>query len=117
MIVQLSVVDDEAGEELRRLQQWLHKDDDLRLVTITAEQAPDRDEDMAPVTEVLSLLCQPQGVLTAVVASLVTWLGTRRKIVRIRVRSGAKEIELDASHLEKPADEVADQLLRELDGQ
>lgn len=116
MIVQVGLVGDEAGDELRRLEQWLRRDEGLRRVTITAQQAPAQSGDMGPVLEALQLLVEPQGVLTAVAASLGTWASTRRRNVRVRVRSGDKEVEIDASHLSDP-DDVATRILRKLDGQ
>lgn len=111
----MDLVGDEAGDELRRLQQWLCKDEDLRHVSITAKQAPVQNGDMGPVLEALQLLLEPQGVLAAVAASLGTWASTRRKNVRIRVRSGDKEVEIDVSRLCDP-DDVAIRIVRELDG-
>ncbi|THA39788.1 hypothetical protein [Streptomyces sp. A1547] len=115
MIVQVGLIGDEAGDELRRLEQWLRQDQELRRVAITAQAAPVEDGDMGPVTQALQLLLEPQGVLTAVAASLGTWAGVRRRQVHIRVRSGDKEVEIDASRLEDP-DEVAVRIVRELDG-
>ncbi|KOU15176.1 hypothetical protein ADK52_36150 [Streptomyces sp. WM6372] len=115
MIVRVGLIGDEAGDEVRRLEQWLRQDQDLGQVTITALAAPAGEGDMGPVTEALQLLLEPRGVLTAVAASLGTWAGVRRRQVHIRVRSGEKEVEIDASRLQDP-DEVAVRILRELDG-
>ena len=116
MIVQIALIGDEAGDELRRLEQWLRKDEDLRHITIVAEQAPVENGDMGPVLDALQLMLEPQGVLAALAASLGTWAGTRRRNVRVRVRSGDKEVEIDASRLHDP-DDVAARILREMDGQ
>ncbi|MFD7630745.1 hypothetical protein ACFV7Q_32785 [Streptomyces sp. NPDC059851] len=115
MIVRVGLVGDEAGDELRRLERWLRADDDLGAVAIAPEQAPVQDGDMGPVLDALQLVLEPQGLLTAVAASLGTWASTRRRNVRIRVRSGEKEVEIDASRLNDP-DEVALRITRELDG-
>lgn len=115
MIVRVGLIGDEAGDELRRLEQWLRQDRELGRVTITAQAAPAGEGDMGPVAEALHLLVEPRVVLTAVAASLGTWAGVRRRAVRIRVRSGNKEVEIDASRLQDP-DEVAIRIVRVLDG-
>lgn len=115
VIVQIGLIGDEAGDELRRLEQWLREDEDLRKVTITAQNAAMERGDMGPVLDALQVLLEPQGVLTALAASVGTWAGVRRRSVRIRVRSGEKEVEIDASRLRDP-DDIATRILRELDG-
>ncbi|MER7466302.1 hypothetical protein [Streptomyces sp. NPDC097981] len=115
MDVRVGLAGDETGEELRRLEEWLRRDQELGGVTITAQRAPDQGGEMGPVTEALHLLLEPRGVLTAVAASLGTWAGIRRRHVRIRVSNGKKTVEIDASRLDDP-DEVAVRIVRELDG-
>ncbi|MFJ5549236.1 hypothetical protein [Streptomyces sp. NPDC093225] len=115
MIVRLDLPGDEAGDELRQLQGWLRADEDLAGITVTGRQAPARDGEMGPALEALHLVLEPQGLLTAVAASVGTWASTRRRAVRIRVRSGEKEVEIDAPRLADP-DEVARRILRELEG-
>ncbi|MFI5979089.1 hypothetical protein [Streptomyces sp. NPDC051452] len=115
MIVQIGLIGDEAGDELRRLEQWLRGDEDLRKIEIRNQNAPMESGDMGPVLDALQLLLEPQGVLAALAASVGTWAGIRRRSVRIRVRSGEKEVEIDASRLRDP-DDIATRILHELDG-
>ncbi|MFE2478696.1 hypothetical protein [Streptomyces sp. NRRL F-2747] len=115
MDVRVGLVGDGTGEELRRLEQWLRQDQELRGVTVTALRAPDQGGEMGPVTEALHLLLEPQGVLPAVAASLGTWAGMRRRGVRVRVTSGKKTVEIDATRLDDPQ-EAALRIVRELDG-
>ncbi|MEU8775759.1 hypothetical protein [Streptomyces sp. NPDC048606] len=114
MIVRVDLVGDPAGDELRRLEHWLRQDGRLRGVSVTGRPAPLRDGDMGPVLEALQLVLEPQGLLTAVAASLGTWAGVRRRQVRVRVRSGEKEVEIDASRLDAPED-VALRIVRALE--
>ncbi|MEU8649725.1 hypothetical protein [Streptomyces sp. NPDC048737] len=115
MIIEIGLTGDEAAYELRQLQKWLRDDDELRRATISGRNAPMESGDMGPVLEALQVLLEPQGVLTALAASVGTWAGVRRRGVRIRVRSGEKEVEIDASRLRDP-DDIASRILRELDG-
>jgi hypothetical protein len=113
MIVTVSLDGDEAGDDLRRLEQWL-RDDDLHGVKVNVVDSAAEPGDMGPVPELIQLLLEPQGVMTAVAASIGTWAGMRRRNVRVRVRSGDKEVEIDASRIEDP-EEVASRIARELD--
>lgn len=115
MIVEIGLNGDEAAYELRQLEKWLRDDDDLRGAMISGRSAPTEIGDMGPVLEALQVLLEPQGVLAALAASVGTWAGVRRRSVRIRVRSGEKEVEIDASKLRDP-DDIASRILRELDG-
>ncbi|MET7370873.1 hypothetical protein ABZS61_34480 [Streptomyces sp. NPDC005566] len=114
MIVEIGLQGDEAGYELRQLEKWLREDDGLARATISGRNAPTESGDMGPVLEALQVLLEPQGVLAAVAASVGTWAGVRRRNVRIRVRSGEKEVEIDATRLRDP-DDIARRILRELD--
>jgi hypothetical protein len=115
VIVEIGLNGDEAAYELRQLEKWLRDDDELRGATISGRNAPTESGDMGPALEALQVLLEPQGVLTALAASVGTWAGVRRRGVRIRVRSGEKEVEIDASRLRDP-DDIASRILRELEG-
>jgi hypothetical protein len=114
MEVLLSLVGDEAIDETRRLTQWLHEDEDLRSAKIRAVETPGEPGDMGIEAELIEVAFQQHGVLVALAGVLGTWVGTRRRNVKLRVRVGKREVEIDASKMEDP-DEVAVRLLRELD--
>jgi len=116
--VWLSLVGDEAGEETRRLAQWLQEDTDLRLATIHVVDGPGKPGDMGSGAELIQVAFQQQGVLVALVGVLGTWIGTRRRSVTIRVRvrekEREKEVDIKGAKLGDPS-EVAARLLRELE--
>lgn len=113
MDASVSLVGDEAGDELRRLTQWLRDDEDLRNATIVVKEASGQPGDMGPGTDLIQVAFQQHGVLVALVGVLGTWVGTRRRNVKIRVRVGKKEVEIDGAQ-PKDAEEVAARLLQEL---
>ena len=114
MEVWLSLIGDESGDEARRLNQWLQEDSDLRPAKIQTVDAPGEPGDMGLGAEMIQVAFQQHGVLVALVGVLGTWIGTRRRNIKLRVRVGKKEVEIDGSKLEDP-DEVAARLLRVLD--
>lgn len=116
MDVTLSLIGDEAGDEVRQLAQWLREDTDLRSATIQIVDTPGEPGDMGTVDELIQVAFQQHGVLVALAGVLGTWIGTRRRNIKLRVRVGKKEVDIEASKLEDPS-EVAARLLDELDDQ
>jgi hypothetical protein len=116
--VWLSLDGDEAGDEARRLVQWLREDTDLRpTTTIHVVDTPGKPGDMGPGSELIQVAFQQHGVLVALVGVLTTWIGTRRRNVTIRLlvreKEKEKEVLIKGAKLEDPT-EVAARLLREL---
>jgi hypothetical protein len=113
MDVQVWLVGDESGDELRSLGRWLRDDEDMRGVTIELRNATMQPGDMGPTPELIQAIFQPQGVLVALAGVIGTWIGTRRRATKLHVRSGDKEVEIDGAKINNP-EQVAAQLLREL---
>jgi hypothetical protein len=113
MEVLVSLIGDEAGDETRRLTRWLQEDGDLRSARIQMMHTQGEPGDMGIEAELIQVAFQEHGVLVALAGVLGTWIGTRRRTIKLRVRVGKREVEIDASKLEDP-DEVAIRLLREL---
>ncbi|MBO3752403.1 hypothetical protein J5X84_40635 [Streptosporangiaceae bacterium NEAU-GS5] len=42
------------------------------------------------------MLVEPEGTAVAVITAAATWLSTRRRMVKIRVKQGDREIEVEA---------------------
>jgi hypothetical protein len=114
MDVWLSLIGDEAGDETRRLTQWLREGSDLRPATIRIVDTLSEPGSMGTGADLIQVAFQQHGVLVALAGVLGTWVGTRRRNIKLRVRVGEKEVELEGSKLNDP-DEIAAQLLRELD--
>jgi Effector Associated Constant Component 1 len=113
--VELSLVGDNADEELRSLSRWLQADEDVRDVTFEMHTRSVRTGDMGPVPELIQAALQPGGLLAALAGVLGTWVTVKRRAVKLRIRSGDKEVEIDAAKMADP-EAVAVRILRELDG-
>ncbi|WP_376770049.1 effector-associated constant component EACC1 [Actinomadura luteofluorescens] len=109
--MQVAVVTDE--NDLRSLYQWLRRDDSLRGLEVHLSHAPPRPDDMGPVPALIQAVLEPQGVVTAFISGVVTWAAARRKVVRIRVRDGEKEVEISGTGIKDP-EEVAARIVRDL---
>lgn len=113
MDIKVSLPDDEAGDDLRRLAQWLRDDDDLKGVSITLLDHTRKSHEMGIADEAIQIAFQQNGIFVALTGVLGTWLGAPNKRTKLRVKVGDKEIEIDASKMSNP-EEVAKDILRQL---
>jgi hypothetical protein len=100
--VEISILADgeDSAEVLTELQDWLRQEPEFRgLVTLVAHQ-PNPGE-LGNVPELLSVAVGGGGALTALAASLKTFLAQpRRSDVRITVRSAdGRSVEIDAKRV------------------
>jgi len=114
--VQVWLVGDESGSELRSLVRWLRDDEDMRGVRFELKNAAMKPGDMGPTPELIQAVLQPQGILVALAGVLGTWIGARRRATKIHVRVDSKEVEIDGTKIDNPQ-QVAAQLLRDLNQQ
>jgi Effector Associated Constant Component 1 len=93
--------DEQSGDELRSLLRWLRDDEDLRAARISARSAQPAPGEMGHGLDLVQVLLEPDGLAsalaTAVVTAVVTWLSTRRRKVKVRLRHGDREIEVEAA--------------------
>ena len=113
MELQVWLVGDESGSELRSLMRWLRDDGDLRGVRFDLRNSAMQPGDMGPTPELIQAVFQPQGILVAFAGILGTWIGTRRRATKIHVRVDEREVEIDGAKIDNP-EQVAAQFLRDL---
>ncbi|MEU5671255.1 hypothetical protein ACGF3C_04505 [Micromonospora sp. NPDC047762] len=95
--LQISVPGDETGEQLGSLRRWLRDDEDTRAVTIYEGRQPARPGELNNGwLQFLEIVLQPEGVVAGIVAAITAWLGTRRPGLRLRIRDGDREFEIEA---------------------
>lgn len=100
--------------EIETLAQWLRRDDQLRTTQISLMTAVPGDEEMGnALTAALSIVTENKETVSALIGGVATWIATRRKPTRIRVRRGTKEIEIVSRQIDDPVD-LARELLRDL---
>lgn len=110
MEVRIALSTDEDGSETRILADWLQADDELTDAAISLQHAPLEKGDMGGAASLIDLVFQPQGVIFAVVSSVATWLGTRRKPAKVHVRIGSREVTIEGDSIEQ-AERTAKELL------
>ena len=92
----LRVHGDAAERELASLQEWLGRETALR-GSVASEHRVTGPDEMGAVSDVLVAALGDGGAVTALAASLGTWLVTRRSRVKIKVTGPAnRSVELDA---------------------
>jgi hypothetical protein len=84
--------------ELRNLRDWLHTDDDFRGSADLAIAAPGIGE-MGTASETVNVVIGSGGV-AALASALSVWLRTRTSDVKVRIRSGDREIAVDATNVD-----------------
>jgi hypothetical protein len=101
VVVAISIEDpvDPAGE-LRSLRDWLRADDAFGGSADLALSRPGVGE-MGAVADTLNVVLGPAEV-AALAGALSVWLRTRRSDVKVRVRSGEREVEVDATNVSDP---------------
>ncbi|WP_240135747.1 effector-associated constant component EACC1 [Streptomyces sp. MUM 178J] len=119
--VTITLLADEAGDELRSLHGWLTEEDALRgRVRLTA--APPGPGTMGAAAEALLVVLAPGGALAVLSGVLITWLRQRTSDVtltalrdgdRAQVKLSAKRVRgLDGAGLQRQISEV-EHLLRD----
>lgn len=112
MHLEIRIVHDEAGDDLRALARWLRRDDDLKAVTIEESESAGPPDEMGPFTDFVRLVGEPE-VIAAVIGGVTTWVTTRSRTVKVRLKKGNREVEVEGSSADDPqklADELMDRL-------
>jgi hypothetical protein len=115
--IEITVLDDDSGDELKKLGQWLHDDEDLRSVRIMAVSAePTSGEMTGGVVASIEATIMSKELLVALTSAVGGWLASRAagRRTRIRVRRDNREIDIDTAHIYE-ADEIAHRIWQELD--
>jgi hypothetical protein len=89
--------------ELRSLRKWLVDEPGLRGWRITLANPELAPGDMGAISDVLVVALGSGGAGAALVASLSAWLQTRVTTVKMRMRSDAGEVEIEATTARDPA--------------
>ncbi|HVK24467.1 MAG TPA: hypothetical protein VM677_24175 [Actinokineospora sp.] len=85
---------DKPAEDLADLLDWLGRDKRLR-GKVDVERRDVGEGKMGTLTDALVVALDDGGAVTALIASVGTWLAARRSRVRIKVRRGDRTVELD----------------------
>jgi Effector Associated Constant Component 1 len=86
---------DDAERELASLEEWLRQERALKGAVARERRAP-RPDEMGAVSDVLVAALGNGGAITALAASLGTWLVTRRSRVTVKVTGPDQtSVELD----------------------
>jgi hypothetical protein len=105
--IDLTIDGDERVTEIRSLLAVL-RDDDLRGLVPKLRRGAMGAEDLGTADEIVQLVLDPKLVV-GVAGVLTTWLTTRRRAVRLRVKRRGRELDLEAG---SPKD--AERILRQL---
>jgi hypothetical protein len=90
-LIQLDASD---PDELRDLHEWLCAERELR-GNVSLAPASISDEELGAITDVISVAVGAGGAGTVLASLLVTWLQTRRTVVRLVVQRGKHKVILD----------------------
>ncbi|MFE6838584.1 hypothetical protein ACFVFI_27560 [Streptomyces sp. NPDC057705] len=111
----------DAADQLRSLQEWLVRVEELR-GRVRAEEPPPPPGKLGPVLETLVVALGPGGAVTAFSVAVLAWLRTRRGDVRIKLTlPGRRSLELtarrvsglDAEALRRQVADMANALAKE----
>jgi hypothetical protein len=117
MKIEIATLDDDAGDELNSLRQWLRDNEDLRSVRFTSVTSPPAPGEMTGgVVGALEAAIVNKELLVALTSAIGGWLASRAssRRTRIRLRSGEREVEIDTVKVHD-ADQIAHKIWRELD--
>lgn len=112
MHVSLFFLGDEASGELSRLGQLLSKDQNFVGAIVVVKETTGTREDEGSRTHLIQIYERP-SILEPLARALGTWAATCNRDVKVQIRAGTKEIEIDGA---QPTDtgEAAARLLGEL---
>ncbi|AUI59587.1 hypothetical protein B1H26_18440 [Amycolatopsis sp. BJA-103] len=89
----------EAGDELRSLHEWLGENEELRGRVRLSERPPEPGT-LGPVLDALVVALGPAGAATAIAATVLGWLRTRRSEVRVKLTlPGRRTMEIIAKNV------------------
>ena len=111
--VDIAVLNEDEEGELRSLLAWLRDDEDLDAVEISSRLRSPHPGEMGAVIDVVEVVLQLDGVAVAAITAIVTWLSTRRKSIKIRIRSGERELEIESADA-KAVERTAAQLIERM---
>ena len=106
--------DGDPGAEIESLHRFLRTDDELRSVDVEARAGSAGEGAMGPITDALMLAFGSGGIGVAVVEAVTSWLRSRRSDVKIKVTTGGRTIEVDATSVRDPS--VVAALVQALEG-
>lgn len=113
MLVALAVTGDDHVAEVRALLSKLRADDDVPGLAPRLVRGAADPQDLGLVDEVIQVALDP--TLHAGVAGVVTtWLTTRKRAVKLRIKREGKELDLDAGN-PKDAARILEQVKAFLD--
>lgn len=113
MQVSLFFVGDEDGDELSRLGQLLSEDQNFASATVVVKEATDTRGDKGSRRHLIQIIYERPSILEPLARVLGTWAETCSRNVKIQIRAGTKEIEIDGAQ-PMTADEAATRLVGEL---
>jgi membrane-associated two-gene conflict system component 1 (EACC1) len=116
MGIVIETLDDDSGDQLSNLRQWLRDDEELRSVYIVEVSAPAAPHEMTGgAVAALEAAVVNKELLVALTSALGGWLASRASTrrTRIRVRRGGREIEIDTAKV-RDSDEIARQIWQDL---
>ncbi|GLZ41748.1 hypothetical protein [Actinokineospora sp. NBRC 105648] len=89
---------DESGEAITALFDWLRHEDELR-GRVRMRQAAPREDEMGSPWDALTVAVSGGGALTVLLASIGTWLRTRRSDVKLDLAIGKNSLSLDSKRI------------------
>ena len=101
--VQVAILFDEAADhagELRSLRDWLRADDGF-VGTVDLDVSRPRVGEMGVLGDSLNVVLGPADI-AALATALSVWLRSRKSDLRVRLRSGEREVEVDATNVDDP---------------
>lgn len=81
-------------DDLHELLEWLNDESDLRGRTHIV-QGPVAETELGSVPDLLAVTLGSGGAGAILASSLITWLQTRKTIVKVRIEAGGRSIMLD----------------------
>ena len=101
--MQVAILFDEAADhagELRSLRDWLRADDGF-VGTVDLDVSRPRVGEMGVLGDSLNVVLGPADI-AALATALSVWLRSRKSDLRVRLRSGEREVEVDATNVDDP---------------
>src|SRR5262249_26627234 len=89
--------DGDPGADIESLRSFLRTDDELRTVDVEQRTGAPGSGAMGPITDALMLAFGSGGIGVAVVEAVTAWLRSRRSDVKVKLTTGGRTIEVDAT--------------------
>jgi hypothetical protein len=95
----------EEPQNVSDLLDWLWQEDELRRRVRRSETSP-RPGEMGALAETLTVAVGGGGALTVLLASVSSWIRTRRSDVTVEITVGKKKISIDAKRINADAESL-----------